>query len=67
MDALHRLVVRGATTSPDAATPEPLVNIVMTKAEYEAELAAMMGGDRPSLPRSTTSTPSGARPPRGSR
>ncbi len=45
MDALHRLVVRGAAASPDAATPEPLVNILTTKAEYEAELAAMMGGE----------------------
>ena len=45
MDALHRLVVRGATASPDAATLEPLVNILMTKAEHEAELAAMMGGE----------------------
>ena len=45
MDALHRLVVRGVSTAPDAPTPEPLVNIVMTKTEYEAELAAMMGGE----------------------
>ena len=45
MDALHRLVVRAVTAAPDAATPEPLVNIVMTKAEYEAELAAMLGGE----------------------
>ncbi|MGA9278247.1 HNH endonuclease signature motif containing protein, partial [Ilumatobacter sp.] len=27
------------------ATPEPLVNIVITKAEYEAEIASMMRGD----------------------
>lgn len=45
MDALHRLVVRGSVASPDAATPEPLVNIVMTKAEYDAEVAAMLGGE----------------------
>ncbi len=44
MDALHRLVARGVAAAPDAATPEPLVNIVMTNAEYEAELAAMLGG-----------------------
>jgi hypothetical protein len=44
MDALHRLVVRGVTTAPHAPTPEPLVNIVITQREYEAELAAMMGG-----------------------
>ncbi len=47
MDALHRLVVRGATAAPDAATPEPLVNIVMTKAEFDAELSALLGGDLP--------------------
>ena len=45
MDALHRLVVRGVATSPDAVAPEPLVNIVMTKAEYDAELIALLGGD----------------------
>jgi hypothetical protein len=47
MDGLHRLIVRGVASSPDVATSEPLVNIVMTKAEYDAELAAMMGGDNP--------------------
>lgn len=47
MDALHRLVVRGAQAAADAATPEPLVNIVMTKPEYDAELAAMMRGEVP--------------------
>jgi hypothetical protein len=45
MDAVHRLVVRGVAAAPDAATPEPVVNILMTKAEYEAEVAAMMGGE----------------------
>ncbi|WP_040491866.1 HNH endonuclease [Ilumatobacter nonamiensis] len=49
MDALHRLIVRGAAAAPGAATPDPLVNIVITKAEYESELAAMMGG-RPVRP-----------------
>ena len=46
MDALHRLVVRGVAAAPGAVVPEPLVSIVMTKAEYDAELAAMMGGDQ---------------------
>lgn len=49
MDALHRLVVRGVAASPEAVTPEPLVNIVITKAEFDAELAAMMRGDRVSM------------------
>jgi hypothetical protein len=43
MDALHRLVARGVAAAPDAVMPEPLVNIVMTKAAYDAELTAMMG------------------------
>ena len=30
--------------APDAVTPQPLVNLVMTKSEYDAELTAMMGG-----------------------
>jgi Domain of unknown function (DUF222) len=45
MDGLHRLVMRGVAAPPDAVTPEPLVNIVMTKAEYDTELAAMLGGE----------------------
>ena len=49
MDALHRLMMRGVAAAPDAATPEPVVNIVMTKAEYEAELAALLGG-KPAQP-----------------
>jgi hypothetical protein len=44
MDGLHRLIVRGVVASPDAPTPEPLVNIVMTKAEYDAGLTEMLGG-----------------------
>ena len=44
MDGLHRLIVRGVAASPDAQTPEPLVNIVMTKAEYDAGLTEMLGG-----------------------
>ncbi len=47
MDGLHRLIVRGVATAPGAVTPEPLVNIVMTAAEHEAALAAMLGGDQP--------------------
>lgn len=46
MDALHRLVMRGVAAAPDAVTPEPVVNILMTKAEYEAEVTAMLGGAR---------------------
>ncbi len=45
MDALHRLLVRGVSAAPDAVAPEPLVNIMMTKAEHDAELTAMLGGD----------------------
>jgi hypothetical protein len=44
MDGLHRLIVRGVAASPDASTPEPLVNIVITDAEYEAGLTEMLGG-----------------------
>jgi hypothetical protein len=51
MDGLHRLIVRGVATSPDALTPEPLVNIVMTKAEYEAGLTEML--ERATAPAAT--------------
>jgi hypothetical protein len=44
MDALHRLVMRGVTTAPDAGHHEPLVNIVMTVAEFETRLAAAITG-----------------------
>ena len=46
MDGLHRLIVRGVAAAPDAQTPEPLVNIVMTKAEYDAGLTEMVGRRR---------------------
>ena len=36
MDGLHRLVMRGVAAPPDAVAPEPLVNIMMTKTEYDA-------------------------------
>jgi Domain of unknown function (DUF222) len=45
MDGLHRLVMRGVAVPPEAVIPEPLVNIMMSKVEYEAELAAMLGGE----------------------
>jgi len=35
---------RAASTPPDARSPEPLVNIVMTQEAFEAELARLAGG-----------------------
>lgn len=47
MDALHAIFERAASTPTGAVRPEPLVNIVMTKAEYEASLAHGLGGAPP--------------------
>jgi hypothetical protein len=45
MDALHRLAMRAAATPDGSVDPEPLVNILMTQAEFEAGMAALLGGD----------------------
>lgn len=46
MDALHTTVLRSAAVPADAATPEPVVNIVMTTNEYQEALAHGLGGPR---------------------
>ncbi len=44
-DALAAIFSRAAATDPAAKDPEPVVNIVIDQAVYEAQLAAMATGD----------------------
>jgi hypothetical protein len=45
-DALAAIFQRAATADPSAKSPEPVVNIVVDQAVFEAQLAAMAGGHR---------------------
>ena len=50
-DALAAIFERAAAADPAAKDPEPVVNIVIDQAVYEAQLAAMAAGDRAELRR----------------
>ncbi len=43
-DALHALFLAAASTPPDAQTPEPVVDIVVDQATFEAAIAAAVSG-----------------------
>jgi Domain of unknown function (DUF222) len=45
-DALAAIFQRAAATDPSAKDPEPVVNIVIDQAVYEAQLTAMVHGER---------------------
>ena len=45
-DALAALFERAASADPAAKSPDPVVNIVVDQAVYEAQLAAMVGDRR---------------------
>ena len=45
-DALAAIFQRAAATDPSAKDPEPVVNIVIDQAVYEAQLTAMVNGER---------------------
>jgi hypothetical protein len=46
MDALHRIFLQAASAPAGAVAPEPVVDYVITAAEYEAALVAMHTGQR---------------------
>jgi hypothetical protein len=46
LDAVHHLFVQAVAAAPGSVAPEPLVNIVITQADYEAQLREMAGGDK---------------------
>ncbi len=47
LDALVHLIDRGVAAPPDARLPEPIVDLVITKADYDAELARLITGAVP--------------------
>ena len=48
-DALAAIFERAAAAEPAAKDPEPVVNIVIDQAVFEAQLAAMAAGEQPSF------------------
>jgi hypothetical protein len=47
MDALAHLIERGVAAPPDARLPEPIVDLVITKSDYDAELERLATGVEP--------------------
>ena len=62
-DALAAIFQRAAATDPSAKDPEPVVNIVIDQAVYEAQLTAMVNGERVQCSTRTISPTNAAAPP----